>query len=210
VDLCPGHAFAQRLLGADTWRVHINYLRAFTFDRDILAFSMFGSLSPMRKLGESAMLRGARRIAGASPVRLFEFTDVNLGTYSHTQFVKATTAGEVVQRVRENKHRLDAVAVVSDVPPNTVKARDAVMTVERDGLRVQAASDGPAHILLPVQFSHCLVVNGASAHLVRANLFQTIMSFEGGIDARIEFRFGLFADNACGLRDGLDNKALGL
>jgi hypothetical protein len=55
-----------------------------------------------------------------------------------------------------------------------------------------------------------LVVNGASAHLVRANLFQTMMSFEGGIDARIEFRFGLFADNACRLRDGLDNKALGL
>jgi hypothetical protein len=61
-----------------------------------------------------------------------------------------------------------------------------------------------------VQFSHCLVVNGAAARLSRANLFQTLMSFDRTIDARIEFRFGLFADNACRLRDGLDNKALGL
>jgi hypothetical protein len=76
---------------------------------------------------------------------------------------------------------------------------------------VQAASDGPAHILLPVQFSHCLVVvNGAAARLARANLFQTLMSFDRAIDARIEFRFGLFADNSCRLRDGLDDKALGL
>jgi hypothetical protein len=36
------------------------------------------------------------------------------------------------------------------------------------------------------------------------------MSFDRAVDARIEFQFGLFADNACRRRDGLDNKALGL
>jgi hypothetical protein len=93
VDLCPGHAFAQRLLGADTWRVYINYLRAFTFDRDIL-----------RVLDVRFVVANAqtRRICNASGcpshrwgLRLYG-TDVNLGTYSPTQFVKATTAGEVV------------------------------------------------------------------------------------------------------------------
>jgi hypothetical protein len=98
-----------------------------------------------------------------------------LATYSPTHFIKAVTADEIVQRIRENKHRLDEVAVVSDdIIPTNAKARDVVMTVERDGLRVQATSDGTAHILLPVQFSHCLVVvNGAAARLTRANLFQT-------------------------------------
>ena len=68
------------------------------------------------------------------------------------------------------------------------------MTVERDGIRVRAESDGPAHIVLPVQFSNCLVViNGAAAHFARANLLQTLMSFDGAVDARIEFHFGLFA-----------------
>ena len=48
------------------------------------------------------------------------------------------------------------------------------------------------------------------ARLTRANLLQTLVSFDGALDARLEFHFGLFADNTCRLRDGLDNKALGL
>jgi hypothetical protein len=207
------HAFALRLLKADTGRAHVNYLRAFTFDRDILrALGVRFVLTNAQTLDEPAILRASITPPGVSSIRLFEFSDPNLGTYSPTQFVKATTAEEIVQRIRENKHRLDQVAVVSDdVPSAIAKARNVVMIVERDGLRVQATSDGPAHLLLPVQFSHCLVVvNGAAARLSRANLFQTLMSFDRTIDARIEFRFGLFADNSCRLRDGLDNKALGL
>lgn len=42
------------------------------------------------------------------------------------------------------------------------------------------------------------------------NLFQTLLSFSGMVDASIEFQFGLFADNKCRVRDGMDNKALGL
>jgi hypothetical protein len=207
------HAFAQRLLGADTGRVHINYLRAFTFDRDILRLlGVRFIVTNAQTLRDPAMLRGSVASPAASTVRLFEFTDPNLGTYSPTQFVKAATADQIAQRIRENKDRLDQVAVVTDdLPPTTAQARDVVMTVERDGVRIQATSDGPTHILLPLQFSHCLiVVNDPGARLSRANLFQTLMSFDRVVDARIEFRFGLFVDNGCRLRDGLDNKALGL
>ena len=51
---------------------------------------------------------------------------------------------------------------------------------------------------------------GSPARLTRANLMQTLVSFTGTLDARLEFHFGLFADNKCRLRDGQDNKALGL
>jgi hypothetical protein len=104
------------------------------------------------------------------------------------------------------------MAVVSDeVPPASAQARNVEMTVERDGVRIRATSDGPAYILLPVQFSHCLrVVNAAPVRLIRANLVQTLISFDRTLDARLEFRFGLFADNTCRLRDGLDNKVLAL
>jgi hypothetical protein len=97
------------------------------------------------------------------------------------------------------------------MPPTDAKVRMASMIIERDGVRIRASSDGPAHILLPVQFSHCLrVANGARARLTRANLIQTLVSFDGALDARIEFHFGLFASNKCRLRDGDDNKALRL
>jgi hypothetical protein len=210
------HAFALRLLAPSGTATHSNYLRVFTIDPDILrAVGVRYILTDAETLDQGAVVRGSVSAANfprSPPVRLFELSNPNLGTYSPTQFIKAMTADEIVQRIRENKHRLDEVAVVSDgLPSTTAKARNVVMIVERDGLRVQAASDGPAHILLPVQFSHCLVVvNGAAARLARANLFQALMSFDRTVDARIEFRFGLFADNSCRLRDGLDNKALGL
>jgi len=97
------------------------------------------------------------------------------------------------------------------VPATSIQARNVTITIERDGVRIRAQSDGPAHIVLPIQFSNCLVVvNGAPVRLRRANLTQTLMSFSGAIDARIELHFGLFADNSCRLRDARDNQTLGL
>lgn len=209
------HAFALRLLAPAGTATHSNYLRVFSIDSDILrSVGVRYILTDAETLHQPAALRGSVTIPNSPrtpPVRLFELSNPNLATYSPTQFVKATTADEIVQRIRENKHRLDQVAVTAeDIPSTAARARNAVMIVERDGLRVRATSDGPAHILLPVQFSHCLVVVNGAARLARANLFQTLLSFDRAVDARIEFRFGLFADNSCRLRDGLDNKALGL
>jgi hypothetical protein len=207
------HAFAARLLMPAGFRIHSNYLRVFTIDSAILqAVGVRYILTDAEALDKPAILRGSVSAPDAPTVRLFELINPNLGTYSPTHFVKAATADEIAQRIEENKDRLDQVAIVTDdLPSTTAQARSVVMTTERDGVRIQATSDGPTHILLPLQFSHCLVVvNGAAARLSRANLFQTLMSFDRAVDARIEFRFGLFADNACRLRDGLDNKALGL
>jgi hypothetical protein len=207
------HAFAARLLMPAGFRIHSNYLRVFTIDSAVLqAVGVRYILTDAEALDKPATLRGSVSAPGAPTVRLFELTNPNLGTYSPTRFVKAATADEIAQRIRENKDHLDQVAVVrDDLPSTTAQARSVVMTIEPDGVRIQATSDGRTHILLPLQFSHCLVVvNGAAARLTRANLFQTLMSFDRAVDARLEFRFGLFADNTCRLRDGLDNKALGL
>ena len=192
--------------------MHSNYLRAYTADPDILR--MLGVryiVTNVETLDDRAALRAAVTAPDTPGVYLFELSDANLATYSPTRFVKAATADEIANRIRDNRNRLDQIAVVSeDVPPTNAKARNVAMTVELDGVRIRAVSDGPAHILLPVQFSHCLrVVNSSPARLTRANLLQTLVSFEGALDARLEFHFGLFADNKCRLRDGQDNKALG-
>jgi hypothetical protein len=193
--------------------MHTNYLRAYAGDPDILR--MLGVryiVTNVETLDDRAALRAAVTAPDTPGVYLFELSDANLATYSPTRFVKAATADEIANRIRDNRNRLDQIAVVSeDVPPTNAKARNVAMTVELDGVRIRAVSDGPAHILLPVQFSHCLrVVNSSPARLTRANLLQTLVSFDGALDARLEFHFGLFADNKCRLRDGQDNKALGL
>ena len=208
------HAFVIRLLAPPAGtKMHTNYLRAYAADPDILR--MLGVryiVTNVETLDDRAALRAAVTAPDTPGVYLFELSDANLATYSPTRFVKAATADEIASRIRDNRNRLDQIAVVSeDVPPTNAKARNVAMTVELDGVRIRAVSDGPAHILLPVQFSHCLrVVNSSPARLTRANLLQTLVSFEGALDARLEFHFGLFADNKCRLRDGQDNKALGL
>jgi hypothetical protein len=207
------NAFAARLLTPAGFRLHSNYLRVFTIDSAVLrAVGVRYILTDAEAIDSPATLRGSVSADGAATVRLFELVNPNLGTYSPTHFVKAAGADEIAQRIRENRDRLDQVAIVTDdLASTTAQAHNVVMTIERDGVRIQASTDGPTHILLPLQFSHCLViVNGAEARLSRANLFQTLMSFDRAVDARIEFQFGLFADNACRRRDGLDNKALGL
>ena len=208
------HAFVKRLLGPPAGTsMHTNYLRAHVVDADILRLlGIRYIITDVESLDRPAIFRQPVTASEGPEVYLFELGDANLGTYSPTRFVKAATADEIADRIRENKDHLDQVAVVADdVPPTNAKARNAVMTVERDGVRIRATGDGSAHILLPVQFSHCLVVvNGSPARLTRANLLQTLVSFDGALDARLEFRFGLFADNKCRIRDGQDNKALGL
>jgi hypothetical protein len=109
-----------------------------------------------------------------------------------------------------------------DLQPDALRDRDDRGAIV-DRIRRRATPPSPSsatasacraratHLLLPVQFSHCLVVaNGAAARLTRADLFLTLLSFSGKLDAVLEIRFGLFVDNACRLRDGADNKALGL
>jgi hypothetical protein len=207
------YAFLLRLLAPKGMQVHSNYLRVHMIDTDILR--LIGArfvITDAAALDKPAPVRVSLSAPDALNVRLFELSDVNLGTYSPRRFEKATTADEIAQRIRENKSQLNEVAIVSeDLPPTTEQARNVVISVSSDGIRVRAQSDGPAHTLLPIQFSHCLVVvNDAAVRLSRANLFQTLISFSGSVDAQIELRFGLFADNACRLRDGADNKALGL
>ena len=207
------HAFAAKLLTPAGFSLHSNYLRVFTINSAILrAVGVRYILTDAEAIDSPATLRGSVTAEGAPTVRLFELVNPNLGTYSPTHFVKAASADEIAQRIRENKDRLDQVAIVTDdLASTTAQARNVVMTIERDGVRIQASTDGPTHILLPLQFSHCLVVvNGSPARLTRANLFQTLVSFDGELDARLEFRFGLFADNKCRIRDGQDNKTLGL
>jgi hypothetical protein len=96
-------------------------------------------------LDDRAALRAAVTAPDTPGVYLFELSDANLATYSPTRFVKAATADEIASRIRDNRNRLDQIAVVSeDVPPTNAKARNVAMTVELDGVRIRAVSDGPA------------------------------------------------------------------
>jgi hypothetical protein len=84
------------------------------------------------------------------------------------------------------------------------------MFFERGAIRVQAESRGHSLLLLPVQYSRCLVPSEPTkAKLLPANLVQTAVLFQGSIDLRIHFEYGLFRPG-CRKRDLADLAELGI
>src|SRR5262249_17282982 len=94
--------------------------------------------------------------------------------------------------------------------PLSLATAQIVRTV--GGYRVTANSPGTALIVLPFEFSRCLVVNESegSARIGRADFFLTGLAFENKLDAELRFRFGPFENAGCRLADLADIRAMGL
>jgi hypothetical protein len=91
-----------------------------------------------------------------------------------------------------------------------VQATGGKISFERGAIRVQAESHGHSLLLLPLQYSRCLVVSeGGTAKLLPANLVQTAVLFQGSIDLRIYFEYGVFRPG-CRKRDLADLAELGI
>lgn len=87
------------------------------------------------------------------------------------------------------------------------------MVFEGAGLHVSADSGGRSLLVLPLQFSHCLTLESDSQkppRLIRANLAETGVIFEGRLDARIELRTGPFLHPLCRFDDSADDRRLGV
>ena len=83
----------------------------------------------------------------------------------------------------------------------------------RGGFHVTADAAGPAALVLPVQYSTCWrtsadAVPGVALH--RVNGFQTLMTFDGHVDARFQFAFGSYGGVGCRSRDVAELKSLGV
>jgi hypothetical protein len=83
------------------------------------------------------------------------------------------------------------------------------MMLARDGYDIAAESPGRSMLLLPLQYSHCLTIVGdVGPRVVRANVLQTLLVFEGSIKIGLRNRLGLFGQAGCGLQDAGDAAAL--
>src|SRR4029077_17535825 len=80
-------------------------------------------------LDDRAALRAAVTAPDTPGFHLFDLTDANWAPYTPPRFLKAPTADEIANRIRDNRNRLDQIAVVSeDVPPTNAKASNDAIT----------------------------------------------------------------------------------
>jgi hypothetical protein len=134
-----------------------------------------------------------------------------VGNYSPTNVVIARDAPSILQHLWGTSFDpRQSIVLPERVGEPLVQATGGKMFFERGAIRVQAENRGYSLLLLPLQYSHCLVLSeGAKAKLLPANLAQTAVLFQGSIDLRIYFEYGLFRPG-CRRQDLADLAELGI
>jgi hypothetical protein len=82
------------------------------------------------------------------------------------------------------------------LPAKTSHAR-----FDRGGFHVAVEAQGPAVILLPVQYSPCYSIVRGRGQLVRANVVMTALLVDGPTEIDAKFKFGPFGHTECRRRD---------
>ena len=173
-----------------------------------------GSATPAEPVvGDSVRLREeapASSVAGSMRgFQIYEYDHPNLSNYSPTEPVIVDDAMSVMRTIWSRPFDpRKSVLMFDPLPGPLVPAGAAEMRFERGAVRVKARSGGRSLVVLPLDYSNCLSVERAGpGRLVRANLIQTGVLFEGEIDLRIRFNFGLF-HSACRKQDLKDLASL--
>jgi hypothetical protein len=101
------------------------------------------------------------------------------------------------------------VVAVDEIREPLLPATAVQLTYQKTGFSVQASSGGRSLLVLPVQYSRCWTVFGeGDPKLIRANLMQLGISFEGKLDANLVFRFGPIFAAQCRIDDIQDIERL--
>jgi hypothetical protein len=139
---------------------------------------------------------------------VYEYNDSNVGNYSPTNVVIARDAPSILRHLWNSSFDpRQSVILPEGIEQPLVPASGGKIFFERGAVRVQAESRGHSLLLLPVQYSRCLVLS--EARLLPANLIQTAVLFRGTIDLRIHFEYGLFRPG-CRKQDLADLAELGI
>lgn len=143
-------------------------------------------------------------VEGRPDARLIELSDPNLGGYSPTRTILAGSAQAALDALaRSGFDGRTEIVLDETLDTALVPATRSRLDVLQDGLRISAESPGRSLLLLPVQYSRCWEI-GARApgvRLLRANLVQMAVMFEGKLEAELRLRFGPIWASSCRFED---------
>lgn len=210
----PFYALTTRLLGysQDTQVRNVQVLRRVE-PRILAMLGVRYVITDAPVIKKDMTSRATVPLGDAGALNLYEVARPNLGDYSPTRTLIKTSATQMLEELAKPDFDptvdvlLDTDATLDDLVPAT----NARMIFEGAQLHITADSIGRSLLLLPLQYSHCLVATSAnqpSPQLLRANLAETAVLFEGHVDARIELRVGPFLHPLCRFSDSADDKRL--
>ena len=139
---------------------------------------------------------------------LYELLKPNIGTYSPKKFLPLDNVSTFFDAINKNEVNFSDVVYVSEpvTVKSTSKSKSVVITPIRNGINLTARSSGISTLLLPVLYSHCLHIDFIGKKpdlfkLQRANLVESLITFDKKININIIYQYGLLKYADCRLED---------
>src|SRR5262249_12812138 len=136
----------------------------------------------------------------------------NLGDYSPTEVLRVRDFREGLRLMHEpGFDGRRAVVTDEEIEAPLEPAAEVSLIYQKFGFSVRASSTGRSLLVLPVQYSRCWTASGQGRpKLIRANLMQLGIIFQGTLDASLTFRFGPVLASQCRIEDLRDMERLSI
>ena len=210
--------FHNILLVREGDRDRIDYRTITHFDSELLGLLGVRYVMLKREQPEISGVKIAMEqpVPSRHEVVMYELQNYNTGQYSPTtlQFSENILETFDILSSKSFNPRKQAIIHEKIEVKNLLTANNVEITRVRNGLHIKAKSDGLSFIVLPFEFSHCLVFTSATnmmpKSVTRSDLFLTGVLFDKETEFNMNFTFGPFSNQNCRLKDLSDIKALGI
>jgi hypothetical protein len=142
---------------------------------------------------------------------LFELFGANTRGYSPTELIVEPKWDKAVEALTKHASALDAIAVSDRAIPGPFERVDhSSIVVTGSTLHVTASSPGRALLVLPFEFSNCIVIRnkGPAVQPFRADAILFGFAFDRSLDVEMELRVDLGLQSLCGIRDAMEWRAI--
>jgi hypothetical protein len=159
--------------------------------------------------------RELARLGESSRRVLIELPGANVQGWAVKRIVSVSDATAFLANVRDGAD-LRTIAFVPDTAPRDGLAMANVEIIALPGrIRLVGRSDGPAFVVLPIQYTRCLRVaevraGTAAPRLLRTDLALAGLAFDGPVDATLTAALGLGHGARCLLDEVADLRRLDL
>lgn len=152
----------------------------------------------------------SREVYSWKGLRVRELSDPNLMSYSPVAIRVVASWADALKAMAQPAFDPQRQVILDSEPSlagaiRPAKTRDA--RFERGGFHVAVEAQGPAIILLPVQYSHCYSIVRGRGQLARANVVMTALLVDGSAEIDAKFKFGPLGHTSCRRRDLEDIEA---
>lgn len=147
---------------------------------------------------------------------LYELDGANRGDYSPTKVKAIANVKDTMAALGDPAFDFTHTVILETaLQVDLVRAKSSQIHTDPGQLRLSATSEGASLLVLPFEFSNCLILEPAGGdaedpRILRANLLQVGVLFTRRLDATLTYFTGPFRNSGCRIQDSRDMERLNI